>query len=110
MSTIDPGIEDRIKKDADEVDVHETARELEREERQDFEQENRWWLASVAFPLLAGTLGPMATGFNVMALSYYWRQSVPVGHTEREGTAFPDPHWVTVCWRKTLASVLLAPC
>ncbi|OJJ44263.1 hypothetical protein ASPZODRAFT_71853 [Penicilliopsis zonata CBS 506.65] len=52
----------------------------------------RWWLASTAFPLIAGTLGPMATAFSICSLSQDWRYET-TGKTLRD---IPDPEWVLV--------------
>lgn len=96
MSTIDPGIEENIKETANDVDPNEAQRDLDNEEREDFSVPNRWWFASVGSPLLAGTFGPMATGFNIMALVYHWRQTVPPGGGELEGHIIDDPPFVLV--------------
>ena len=93
MSTIDPGVEDGIKHSADVVEddkqgkEHANARALQ--------QPSRWWFASTACPLLAGTFGPIASGFNICALVYHWRQYIPPGGTqstsEQAGLTLPDP-------------------
>ncbi|KAM0721444.1 hypothetical protein Q7P37_002368 [Cladosporium fusiforme] len=96
MSTIDPGVEDRIKQCAE--DVEENGQEKEQDEPLDTEdtrQPSRWWFASTACPLLAGTFGPIASGFNICALVYHWRQYIPPGGTEstseQAGQTLPDP-------------------
>ena len=97
MSTIDPGVEERIKQSADDVEGNG--------EQQDgggvtndavaAKQPSRWWFASTACPLLAGTFGPIASGFNICALVYHWRQYIPPGGnqstSEQAGLTLPDP-------------------
>jgi potassium channel subfamily K, other eukaryote len=56
---------------------------------------SRWWFASSAFPMLAGTLGPVASAFSICALVRPWRQMVK-GYTLGEEPAPPfidDPPW-----------------
>lgn len=99
MSHIDPGVEDRIKQSAEDVEG-ERKQEEEQEEALDTDtkQPSRWWFASTACPLLAGTFGPIASGFNICALVYQWRQYIPPGGTEstseHAGLTLPDPPWL----------------
>ncbi|OAA56030.1 Ion transport 2 [Cordyceps fumosorosea ARSEF 2679] len=64
------------------------------------EEENldrtRWWLVASAFPLIAGTLGPVASAFSICALSRPWRQYWPPGSNIDSATYIPDPIWLTV--------------
>ncbi|KAK0374607.1 ion channel protein [Colletotrichum limetticola] len=54
---------------------------------------SRWWFASSAFPMIAGTLGPVASAFSICALVRPWRQHYPPG-TDITTAAFePDPKW-----------------
>jgi potassium channel subfamily K len=53
----------------------------------------RWWFTSTAFPLIAGTFGPLANLFSVCALVRAWRVSIPPGMTEADGEPINDPHW-----------------
>jgi potassium channel subfamily K len=94
MSAIDPGVEEPIKETADDFDGDDE----EQKEDADFNQPSHWWFASVACPLLAGTFGPMASGFNICALVQYWRQTIPnrFHGTEEQGTKIPDPTWLVV--------------
>nr|POF01698.1 outward-rectifier potassium channel tok1 [Quercus suber] len=80
----------------------ENARDIE-SDRPSSEQKNseepetsRWWFAATASPLLAATLGPIASGFNICALVSYWRSSVPSGTAEMSGIDIPDPLWLLV--------------
>lgn len=56
---------------------------------------SRWWFASSAFPMIAGTLGPIASAFSICALSRPWRQYYPP-NTDVDTAAFiDDPVWLT---------------
>ncbi len=57
------------------------------------EWHSRWWFASTAFPLAAGTFGPMASAFSICALAIHWRVDVPPGTAEAFGTYVDDPPW-----------------
>ncbi|ESK88671.1 potassium channel [Moniliophthora roreri MCA 2997] len=101
----DPGLEEPIQKSANHV-----ANTLEKESskskgaqelrKHDAETENdieelhaeslrptRWWLCSTVFPLIAGTLGPLANLFSVCALVQTWR----IGSN---GERIADPAWL----------------
>ncbi|KAH6685052.1 ion channel protein [Plectosphaerella plurivora] len=56
----------------------------------------RWWFASSAFPMLAGTFGPMASAFSICALCRPWRQSLDDGATIQDAPPIPDPEWLIV--------------
>ena len=53
----------------------------------------RWWFSSTGFPLIVGTLGPMATTFNICALIQGWRVVVAPSSNEAEGMDVADPAW-----------------
>ena len=65
----------------------------EEEEEKSFLVPARWWYASTAFPLLAGTFGPMANAFSICALVENWRVAIPPEGTEEHGIDIPDPKW-----------------
>lgn len=100
MSTIDPGIEDGIQQSADDVQKDQPERNHLEEEEEALMQPTRWWFASTACPLLAGTLGPMASGFNICSLAYQWREYIPPGGSEAIGmqtnNTLKDPPWELV--------------
>ena len=98
MSTIDPGMADPIKETSHDVEANPSDRDEEREEEEaeEFMDPSRWWFASTMCPLLAGTFGPIASGFNVCALVVEWRVYVPPLGTEEHGTRIPDPAWLIV--------------
>ncbi|KKY35578.1 putative potassium channel [Diaporthe ampelina] len=57
---------------------------------------SRWWFASSAFPLIAGTLGPVANAFSICALVRPWRQKFPPGSDLDKAQFVTDPVWLTV--------------
>jgi potassium channel subfamily K, other eukaryote len=65
----------------------------EKEEERSYLLPARWWWASTAFPLIAGTFGPMANAFSICALVENWRVKIPKGGTEEHGIDIPDPKW-----------------
>jgi potassium channel subfamily K len=50
-------------------------------------------MAGTAFPLAAGTFGPMASAFSICALVVHWREYIPPGATEEDAVLIPDPSW-----------------
>ncbi|PGH03671.1 hypothetical protein GX51_03935 [Blastomyces parvus] len=58
--------------------------------------ETRWWLASTAFPLLAGTFGPTANAFSICSLVERWRVKIPLGGSLEDAVPVPDPKWLAV--------------
>lgn len=92
----DPGLNGPIAETSGRVEDEKRAEEdFEREEEQAFLKPSRWWFASTAFPLLAGTFGPMASAFNLCALVENWRVNIPPGFgaNEAHGINVPDPKW-----------------
>ncbi len=93
----DPGLHEPIASHANEIenkyeDVDADNMD-EEEEVKSYLLPARWWYASTAFPLLAGTFGPMANTFSVCALVQYWRVEIPPGGTEAHGIDIKDPKW-----------------
>lgn len=93
----DPGLHEPIATHAkqvenkhDELDLDIVTDELE---EKSYLMPTRWWYASTAFPLMAGTFGPMANTFSVCALVQYWRVEIPPGGTEGHGIDIKDPKW-----------------
>ncbi|KAK4541810.1 hypothetical protein LTR36_007342 [Oleoguttula mirabilis] len=94
-----------------------TLREWDDDEDQD------WWFASTAIPLIAATIGPLANVMSIAALVTYWRMClVPGIHAEGaqqclwtgsrdqlapdlDGTAYRDPLW---CYRLNVVSLVAA--
>ena len=68
----------------------------------------RWWYASTAFPLIAGTFGPLANAFSICALVENWRVEVPLGGTEEHGIDIKDPSWLIAVNAVSLAMALIA--
>ncbi len=54
---------------------------------------SRWWFAASAFPMIAGTLGPVASAFSICALVRPWRQEIMAGETIETATFLKDPVW-----------------
>lgn len=77
---------------------------------QAFLQPSRWWFASTAFPLIAGTFGPMASAFNICALIQSWRVDIPPGFgaNESHGIRVLDPKWLLAINGVSLGCALIA--
>lgn len=69
---------------------------------------SRWWFASSAFPMIAGTLGPVASAFSICALVRPWRQHFPPGSDIDKAVFVEDPIWLTVVNAIQLAMALVA--
>ncbi|KAF8073335.1 hypothetical protein FPV67DRAFT_740612 [Lyophyllum atratum] len=80
----------------------------EEEEEVGFDQPKRWWFTSTAFPLIAGTFGPLANLFSVCGLVQTWRVAIPDGETEIAGTSVKDPPWLLALNSISLALALIA--
>ena len=107
MSTTDPGIEGGISKAADNVESDSSHDGAEEGAQADLMDPSRWWFASTACPLLAGTFGPMANGFSICALVYYWRVYIPPGGTEEHGYVIKDPPWLIAINALSLVAALV---
>ncbi|RSL53335.1 hypothetical protein CEP54_010446 [Fusarium duplospermum] len=57
---------------------------------------SRWWFASSAFPMIAGTLGPVASAFSICALVRPWRQQLKPGEDVDDAVYVTDPPWLTI--------------
>ncbi|KAJ4042596.1 hypothetical protein NW763_011414 [Fusarium oxysporum] len=57
---------------------------------------SRWWFLSTAFPMIAGTLGPVASAFSICSLSEPWRQSLISGGNIEDAVDVPDPSWLLI--------------
>ncbi|KAJ5692297.1 hypothetical protein N7462_001720 [Penicillium macrosclerotiorum] len=65
----------------------------------------RWWLASTAYPLAAGTFGPIASAFSILSLTQTWRMEILSGGGRRD---INDPKWVTAINAVSLVCALVA--
>ncbi|CAL8576345.1 hypothetical protein XPA_002232 [Xanthoria parietina] len=93
----DPGLDEPIQETSKDVEQdRKDELDFQKEDEQAFLNPSRWWFASTAFPLLAGTFGPMASAFSVCALSENWRVIVPhgPGGNEAHGIDVKDPGWL----------------
>ena len=88
----------------------------------DDDEDQDWWFASTAIPLLAAAIGPLANVLSIAALVTKWRMCLVTGvspgnahecpYTEGsgvlgpplEGTSFPDPRW---CYYLNVASLVV---
>ena len=59
------------------------------------DEEQDWWLASTAVPLLAATTGPLANVLSIAALVTSWRSEYDPEHPgiDADSQGFPDPKW-----------------
>ena len=90
----DPGLDEPIQNDAKDIEnQREDEQDANEEREQAFLEPSRWWFASTAFPLIAGTGGPMASAFSICALAVHWRVFIPEGATEAGGVDIDDPTW-----------------
>ncbi|OLN85234.1 Outward-rectifier potassium channel TOK1 [Colletotrichum chlorophyti] len=69
---------------------------------------SRWWFASSAFPMIAGTLGPVASAFSICALVRPWRQHFPPGTEILNATFVPDPQWLIIINAIQLAIAIIS--
>ncbi|KAK1827704.1 hypothetical protein QBC39DRAFT_168155 [Podospora conica] len=69
---------------------------------------SRWWFAASAFPMIAGTLGPVASAFSILALVRPWRQYYPAGINIDDATYVRDPPWLTAVNAVQLVIALVA--
>jgi potassium channel subfamily K len=111
----DPGLEDAVPEAFDPVEKEKDGGEEveeqlkhEREGDQEYDQANRWWFASTANPLIAGTFGPIANTFSIFALIEHWRISTPPGLTDDNGIDVPDPKWLLAINGVSLAFAIIA--
>ncbi|KKP01620.1 hypothetical protein THAR02_06257 [Trichoderma harzianum] len=58
-------------------------------------QPTRWWFLSSVFPMIAGTIGPIASAFSICALVSPWRQHFIQGGDPDSAPYIPDPAWLT---------------
>ncbi|KJR88245.1 potassium channel [Sporothrix schenckii 1099-18] len=69
---------------------------------------SRWWFASSAFPMIAATLGPVASAFSICALVRPWRQVILAGETIDTAQFTKDPIWLTCINAVQLAIALVS--
>ncbi|OAL57001.1 potassium channel-like protein [Pyrenochaeta sp. DS3sAY3a] len=91
----DPGLHETENEAAEMVEDNKRTEDEEAEqEEQEYLDPSRWWFASTASPLIAGTFGPMANAFSICALVEKWRVYIPPGTDEAHGTKIEDPKWL----------------
>ncbi|KAH6887561.1 hypothetical protein B0T10DRAFT_489969 [Thelonectria olida] len=69
---------------------------------------SRWWFASSAFPMIAGTLGPVASAFSICALVRPWRQRLVPPASITDAPFVVDPAWLTTVNAIQLAVALFS--
>ncbi|KAI1211290.1 voltage-gated potassium channel [Annulohypoxylon truncatum] len=69
---------------------------------------SRWWFASAAFPMIAGTLGPVASAFSICALVRNWRQHILPGSDVTKAVYVNDPPWLLAVNAVQLVIALVA--
>ncbi|KAM0275124.1 hypothetical protein ACHAQH_007528 [Verticillium albo-atrum] len=69
---------------------------------------SRWWFASSAFPMIAGTLGPVASAFSICALARPWRQYKPPGTSITDAEYVADPEWLLAINAVQLAMAIIS--
>ncbi|KAH9434295.1 hypothetical protein MCOR27_001281 [Pyricularia oryzae] len=79
--------------------IHETQAHLD---------PTRWWFASSAFPMMAGTLGPVASAFSICALVRPWRQHMPPGTNISQAEFVQDPTYLIAVNAVQLAVAIVA--
>ncbi|TRX94329.1 hypothetical protein FHL15_004796 [Xylaria flabelliformis] len=72
--------------------------------------QTRWWLASAAFPMIAGTLGPVASAFSICALVKPWRQHILPGSDITKAVFINDPSWLLAINAIQLVIAVIANC
>ena len=109
----DPGLEDPIRAAASQTQatLGQTAgnhQQLYKDHSISATTPTRWWYASTAFPLIAGTFGPLANAFSICALVENWRVLIPPGGTEEHAVDIADPRWLIAVNAVSLAFALIA--
>ncbi|KAF2034373.1 hypothetical protein EK21DRAFT_107994 [Setomelanomma holmii] len=105
----DPGLDKSAEEAAHDVEKNDNKEEEEAElEEQEFLDPSRWWFASTACPLIAGTFGPMANAFSICALVETWRVYIPPGSDEGHGERIEDPKWLIAVNSVSLVFALVA--
>ncbi|RGP60269.1 outward-rectifier potassium channel tok1 [Fusarium sporotrichioides] len=55
-----------------------------------------WWFLSTAFPMIAGTLGPVASAFSICSITEPWRQQLNSGVNIENALSIEDPPWLMI--------------
>ncbi|QKX54646.1 uncharacterized protein TRUGW13939_01734 [Talaromyces rugulosus] len=78
-------------------------------ELSEFLQPVKWWYASTEIPLIAATIGPMASAFNICSLADRWRQITQPGKSPVDSIhTLADPTRVVAMNSASLAAALVA--
>ncbi|KXJ86320.1 hypothetical protein Micbo1qcDRAFT_190661 [Microdochium bolleyi] len=68
----------------------------------------RYWIISAAFPMIAGTLGPVASAFSICALVEKWRFVIPPGALITDSYPIQDPDFLYAINAVQLVIALIA--
>ncbi|KAF2197751.1 potassium channel-like protein [Delitschia confertaspora ATCC 74209] len=91
----DPGAHEPINEAVEDVeDGPDNEQKKLEEEEKDYLDPSRWWFASTACPLIAGTFGPMANAFSLCAVVENWRVYIPPFQDEGHAENIDDPQWL----------------
>ncbi|XHG05558.1 hypothetical protein AWENTII_008777 [Aspergillus wentii] len=73
----------------------------------DDEEDQNWWFASTAIPLIAASIGPLANVMSIAALITPWRNDIYYDKSDQFGLpvqeGFRDPRWCTALNATSLA-------
>ncbi|KAI6765220.1 hypothetical protein HG531_012319 [Fusarium graminearum] len=74
--------------------------ETEYFKKTDFEnasnQKEYWWFLSTGFPMIAGTLGPVASAFSICSMSEPWRQQTSPEIDIQNAPSIANPPWLLI--------------
>lgn len=105
----DPGLDQPAQEAAQDVEKNTRHEDEQAEsEEREYLDPSRWWFASTASPLIAGTFGPMANAFSICALPNEWRVYIPPGSDEGHGIKISDPKWLIAVNSISLVFALVA--
>ncbi|KAI2628783.1 voltage-gated potassium channel [Hypoxylon sp. NC1633] len=93
--------------DVDDPEQEKHGQDGNTDDRSQFDP-SRWWFASAAFPLIAGTLGPVASAFSICALVKNWRQHILPGSDVTKAIFIEDPAWLLAVNAVQLVIALVA--
>ncbi|KAL6890866.1 voltage-gated potassium channel [Trichoderma evansii] len=69
---------------------------------------SRWWFLASVFPMIAGTIAPVASAFSICALVAPWRQHLSPGQQPDQAPYIPDPAWLTAINAVQLAIAVIS--
>ncbi|KAM0264925.1 hypothetical protein ACHAQJ_000441 [Trichoderma viride] len=91
----DRGTTGEVDEEVKDAEVLEIRRRTKIENDNAHLEPSRWWFLSSVFPMVAGTLGPVASAFSICALVGPWRQHLTPGGNPDSAPYLTDPAWLT---------------